>query len=387
MRSLPRSSPLLAIAALYPLLVEGRETARPLTDDDDVLRFCLEEGAGHNCVLRDTTAAAHVIASSGERPRLVVAFPAENSGIGLWARHAVSGKVQLRIAGPLRSFSAGRLRGVRVALSSSAPQRIENVQLSNIRLLRSYHHEGSLDSGERTLQRVATAMARLSPAAQRKLQQAGLSAAVLRRRIRPRLRVLRRHPARLEATATSLDGRHRFLLRVDAPEARLTGEAPGLTITAPGSLRLEVEAAVTYPPPRPLPLVELLGPAARRHLDRLARNPALAERHRRLAAALQSLSFLSTRDRFLAGSWRFLTYFGRDTLISLWLLSPALAPGALEAGLQAVLSRLSPSGEVAHEESLGDQAALERLENFAALILAGGETASRRSRPDSARSP
>ena len=42
----------------------------------------------------------------------------------------------------------------------------------------------------------------------------------------------------------------------------------------------------------------------------------------------QVLSFLSYEEKFLAGSWRFNTYFGRDTLMSLRLLMPALQPEA-----------------------------------------------------------
>lgn len=36
------------------------------------------------------------------------------------------------------------------------------------------------------------------------------------------------------------------------------------------------------------------------------------------------LTFLSYREKYLAGSWRFDTYFGRDTMMSLTLLAPVL---------------------------------------------------------------
>jgi hypothetical protein len=73
------------------------------------------------------------------------------------------------------------------------------------------------------------------------------------------------------------------------------------------------------------------------------------------------LTFLSYKEKFLAGSWRFNTYFGRDTLMSVRLLMPVLAPEAVEAGLGAVLTRLSPQGEVAHEEDIGEFAVLDHL--------------------------
>ena len=87
-------------------------------------------------------------------------------------------------------------------------------------------------------------------------------------------------------------------------------------------------------------------------------------------AVASALSMLSYREKLLAGSWRFLTYFGRDTLLSLWMLQPALAPEVTEQALGSVLERvwlepgaLGPDGQavelgdVAHEEEIGDYAA------------------------------
>ena len=70
--------------------------------------------------------------------------------------------------------------------------------------------------------------------------------------------------------------------------------------------------------------------------------------------ARNALAFLSYREKFLAGSWRFDTYFGRDTLISALLLAPVLEPEALESAIASVLDRLAANGEVAHEEDIGE---------------------------------
>ncbi|OTA92166.1 hypothetical protein M434DRAFT_75054, partial [Hypoxylon sp. CO27-5] len=75
---------------------------------------------------------------------------------------------------------------------------------------------------------------------------------------------------------------------------------------------------------------------------------------------VESLSFLSYSSKILAGAWRFLTYFGRDSLISLLLLRPILSEGdggAIEAILGAAIERINPSdGTVCHEETIGDYA-------------------------------
>ena len=80
-----------------------------------------------------------------------------------------------------------------------------------------------------------------------------------------------------------------------------------------------------------------------------------------------SLSFLSYSEKLLAGAWRFLTYFGRDSMISALLLEPVLSQGngsATEAVIGAVLERLNRSdGSVCHEETIGDYATYLNLED------------------------
>ncbi|KFA46849.1 hypothetical protein S40293_05585 [Stachybotrys chartarum IBT 40293] len=75
---------------------------------------------------------------------------------------------------------------------------------------------------------------------------------------------------------------------------------------------------------------------------------------------VQALAFLSYSDKILAGAWRFLTYFGRDSMISLLLLEPVLASGQgsiWEGGIGAVLERINRAdGSAAHEETIGDYA-------------------------------
>ncbi|MGH8204135.1 MAG: hypothetical protein ACREST_05955, partial [Steroidobacteraceae bacterium] len=80
------------------------------------------------------------------------------------------------------------------------------------------------------------------------------------------------------------------------------------------------------------------------------------------------LRFLAYEEKYLAGSWRFNTYFGRDTLMSLALLMPALQPRAIENGLQSVLLRLAQNGEVAHEEDIGVFAILRHLREGGAAV-------------------
>lgn len=80
-----------------------------------------------------------------------------------------------------------------------------------------------------------------------------------------------------------------------------------------------------------------------------------------------SLSFLSYEDKLLAGTWRFLTYFGRDSMISMLLMQPVLSEGengAIEAVISAVLERINRTdGTVCHEEVIGDYATYLNLKD------------------------
>ncbi|RSL83565.1 hypothetical protein CEP51_004438 [Fusarium floridanum] len=81
---------------------------------------------------------------------------------------------------------------------------------------------------------------------------------------------------------------------------------------------------------------------------------------------VQSLSFFSYTEKLLAGGWRFLTYFGRDSMIAALLLEPVLSIGnssAMEAVIGAVLERVNrEDGSVCHEESIGDYATFQNLQ-------------------------
>ncbi|KAJ5085740.1 hypothetical protein N7532_010511, partial [Penicillium argentinense] len=79
-----------------------------------------------------------------------------------------------------------------------------------------------------------------------------------------------------------------------------------------------------------------------------------------------ALSFLSYSEKVLAGAWRFLTYFGRDSMIATLLLEPVLNSGngsAIEAVIGAVLERVNRTdGSVCHEETIGDYATWTNLQ-------------------------
>jgi len=98
---------------------------------------------------------------------------------------------------------------------------------------------------------------------------------------------------------------------------------------------------------------------------------SLKEYSRYYPSALRDILFLSYKEAFLAGSWRFLTYFGRDTMMTLMLLGKILSPEGYEAGMESILERLSPGGDVAHEDNNWWQAEGERVCEYNRLMAEG----------------
>jgi hypothetical protein len=274
------------------------------------LDFGVTVGSNINHFTRAGPVAAHLVLRPGARPRILVAFPAGNSGVAVWfepvaggARWVLSGRPQ-----PLQASDAqGRaLHGISATVSIAAPElKIRAAVLSSIRVLRDFEQLGTAPAAVTAAETVSGrtlswSRARLDGAPGYRLTLEVTDGAV--------------RDARILAGA---DGR--IALRITA----LTGETP-LTALAGAQLLSRAAGADT--------------------------------------AARNTLAFLAYREKLLAGSWRFDTYFGRDTLIATRLLMPALSPPAVESALGAVLARLSPRGEVAHEEDIGERAILDHME-------------------------
>jgi hypothetical protein len=275
------------------------------------LDFDVQIGSNSNYFVREGAVAAHLVLRSGGKPRILVAFPAGNSGVGLWFAPgpAAAGWTLQSPAQPARAADArGRpLYGITAHLLIATPElRIRQAVLSSIRVLRDYEQLGSAPSS-----------VTVAPT----LQDRTISWARDR-----------------------LDGAAGYRLTLEVTDGAL--QDGKIVAGADGRIALTITALTGETPLTPLGGAQLLSGAA---------GPEVAAR--------DTLTFLAYREKFLAGSWRFDTYFGRDTLIAARLLMPALSAPAVESALSSVLARLSPQGEVAHEEDIGERAVLDHLEH------------------------
>ncbi len=274
------------------------------------LTFAVHQGRFFNAFFRQGPVAGDLVLRSGPHPRLLFAFPAGDSGVGVWFARTPHW-ASWHLIGALHPARGHDRRGRRlyglsavVELTGNPAVQVHRAVLSSIRVLRNYNSRGKLPSLLETAPHVR-----------------GQSITWARQR---------------------LDGAVSYRLSLHV----LRGHLRGMRIVADrrGVIRLAVTGLTGEPPLTPLSGRQLL------------RHP-----HAGSAAARDTLTFLAYRQKFLAGSWRFDTYFGRDTLMSLRLLMPALTAGAIDDALDSVLERLSPHGQVAHEEDIGEEAVLWNL--------------------------
>ncbi len=305
-----RAASALCVGAVLLVTVSGA-APQELSPPPSAARLDFEvaDALNINRFLREGPVAGHLLLRGGSEPRILLAFPAGNSGVGLWFEKR-SGEARWTLDGaprPVRSTDArgralyGLVADATIAATGLVPHQ---AVLSSIRVLRDYQSARTVPPG---ISVAPTIVGRtLSWARER------------------------------------LDGGAGYSLTLEVTHGEL--EHGRISAAADGTIGLRVTGLTGETPLTPLFGAELLETSA--GTDPAARN---------------TLTFLAYREKLLAGSWRFDTYFGRDTLISVRLLMPALSATAIEDALGSVLARLSPNGEVAHEEDIGEQAVLDHM--------------------------
>jgi len=275
--------------------------------DPEILTFDIPEGHTHNHFYRRGPIAAHLLLTSGPTPRIITAFPAGNTGIGLWFESTPT-PIQLSLQAPLHPIERpDLLRGISATLTADSPALcLRTALLGSVRALRHHNHTREISPWMTNTTYLDHHLV---------IQRSTL------------------HGHRIELAIEPAPGTH--LARDPQGNIHLSAQHPHTTV------QFTLTALTDETPLTPIPTHEIL------------REGIEAHHH-----DLQALAFLTYQQKLLAGSFRFLTYFGRDTLLSLRMLMPALRPPVIEAALGSILDRLTPQGDVAHEEAIGEWAAM-----------------------------
>lgn len=279
-------------------------------------------------------------------------------------------------------------------LGSASPVEIGRFLLGSMRLERDFqYHEWHLrpfdapSIEQQELLDAITNLERLAPAEQSG-QLALLSAhsvQELHRRLRPSVTTTRADTTWvITVTQATFDGRNQLALelRVHASEADVTQLPDRVRIQPrPGQpLRLTASVTTDAAALTPLDRTEIFSEEflrfferARREHDRIVGTPAETWspvertrllRFRRLERQISSLEVMTYEEKLMAGLPNYATYFGRDMLMSALMMQPIWTGSMSEHVIASVLRKLTPSGEVSHEEALGGQAIRENAGEY-----------------------
>jgi len=322
--------------------------------EGEVLAFGVKEGKIRNYFHRQGPAAVHLLTRSGTEPRLIAAFPANNQGVGLWFTSSQEDTQIWAGADPDGAVTAGGglkavvredsvrdMNGVRATIHSDAAKLTAFLPLlANVRTLRDFGYGLCLENeGQFPELRNETIDQPTSDTVRIRREQIGGGGYAMEMLLKA-------------GEGTKLVVREQA---IPAREKCREQAGSGLVVEISGSSGVSFDLIA-------ISNDEALTPIEKPNL--LTQQPADS-------FEFNALAFLSYQEKLQAGSWRFLTYFGRDTLLSVRMLMPGLQRDVVEAALTSVIERiiLTPDvkdphfdytievGDVSHEEELGDYAA------------------------------
>jgi hypothetical protein len=345
--------------------LERAEAAAPVDGSESkiISRFVIEEGNNVNYFLLSPVVACHVLVTNEANPRILINFPAGNSGVALWFDASNNENLRLHLVGePLPGSASANSQSVQFQVATNRKSiLLTSFMLDSVRQIRNF---GKPEAMEVALVREKFCRAHdiakaLKPYAVFAVFKKSGSSPQARQDFRD-LVVLRRLTLKNQA----------YILDLRLPshvKARASGQAITLVSTSEEPVSFEARAEVPFRPLTPYEPSALFSKKTLEFREKLRSEAkegdgAAKTRFQRFDEALRNLGFLSYREKYLAGSWRFMTYFGRDTILSLLMLNDSVTPGAYRDGIQSIVDRLDREGSVAHEEDIGSWAEYRAIE-------------------------
>src|SRR6266849_5166290 len=179
----------------------------------------------------------------------------------------------------------------------------------------------------------------------------------------------------VEVEQPSFDGKNHLWLTLEGDARETVPTLSGSTVTvrrpAGGPVRLTVRVTTDAPALLPLGRAEIFNEDFQRFAAQVHADTAHPLTSRRLEREVRGVELLCYREKLMAGLPNFATYFGRDMLMTALLMQPVWAPAMSEHVVASALGKLSPTGDVSHEEALGGQAIRENAAEYNRLVSAG----------------
>ena len=303
---------------------------------------------------------------------------AEDESVGFTARAAAGRVAPLRWDGADAAVSGGpksRIRTFDQPFIADAPVvHLGWFLLGSMRVERDFQYEkrpaapfAAPPYKLAELDRLVAALGSLD-AETRRTQLAFVNAsdiATLERRRGP-VTTVRMEPTRWSAqiTQSSLDGRDTLTLEFQADPRQVTATRAGDSLTLRArtgkAVRFSVRISTTGAPLTPLARGEIFTSEFLRFLAGMRAaakdsSSAAGVHARRLERQVRGVELLSSREKLMAGLPTYATYFGRDMLVSALMMRSIWRGEMSEAAIAAALRKLSPTGQVSHEEAMGGQ--------------------------------
>jgi hypothetical protein len=350
---------------------------------------------------RDAAANTIQIYLDGREGRVVTLLAdAENASVGFSARDGQGKPVSLHWGAERAGVArTGRTRVLEYTLTGDGPTvQLGWFLLGSMRVERDFQYEkrhrapyaGPAFTLPET-DRLVAALGRLPADVQRRhLAMLGASdLATLRGRLRPTVTTTstaRRWVTRV--VQPSLDGRDTMIVEVHADPrlvvASRAGDSVSLSARRGAGVPFTVRIGTTGRTLTPLARGEIFNRAFLSWLDsaRTAPGAAAALRARWLERQVRGFELLASREKLMAGLPNYATYFGRDMLLTALMMRPVWRDAVSEFVVASALRKLSPLGEVSHEEALGGQAVREAAAEYATLLEAQRRAAGEGRRSD-----
>ena len=169
----------------------------------------------------------------------------------------------------------------------------------------------------------------------------------------------------------ALDGKsHLSLELIGAPRhasARVLGRTVSIRARTGSVVHLTIRVTTDGTALTPLARDEIFSPGFLSFLS-ASKTSDSADRARRLEREVRSVELLSSNEKLMAGLPNYATYFGRDGMMTALMMRSIWTPVMSERVIASVLGKLAPTGDVSHEEALGEQAIREHADEYNATM-------------------